>query len=88
MLSKENNRPLCQEYTTEMYTKEMQELEKSTVDDYAPEDVLQLDGNNKETNFAVYNNDTVVIEENENRQPDDCHPNAKPFIFFLKLPNP
>lgn len=65
LLSKENNRPLCQEYTTEMYTKEMQELEKSTVDDYAPEDVLQLDGNNKETNFAVYNNDTVVIEENE-----------------------
>ena len=48
LLSKENNRPLCQEYTTEMYTKEMQELEKSTVDDYAPEDVLQLDGNNKE----------------------------------------
>ena len=65
LLSKENNRPLCQEYTTEMYTKEMQELEKSTVDDYAPEDVLQLDGSNKETNFAVYNDETVVIEENE-----------------------
>ena len=61
LLSKENNRPLCQEYTTEMYTKEMQELEKSTVDDYAPEDVLQLDGNNKETNFAVYNLSLIHI---------------------------
>ena len=65
LLDKEDHRPLCQEYTTEMYTKEMQELKKSTVDDYNLEDVLQLDGDNTETNFAVYNDETVVIEESE-----------------------
>ena len=65
LLDKEDHRPLCQEYTTEMYTKEMQELKKSTVDDYDSEDVLQLDGDNTETNFAVYNAETVVIEESE-----------------------
>lgn len=65
LLSKEDNRPLCREYTTEMYTKEMQDLENSTVDDYDPEDVLQLDGNDRETNFAVYNDETIVIEESE-----------------------
>lgn len=65
LLSKEDNRPLCREYTTEMYTKEMQELENSTVDDYDPEDVLQLDGNDRKTNFAVYNDETIAIEESE-----------------------
>lgn len=63
LLDREDNRPLCREYTTEMYTKEMQDLEKSTVDDYDSEDVLQLDGSNKETNFAIYNDETVTIEE-------------------------
>lgn len=53
--------PLCASYDTPMYTREMQELLASTVDDYDLEKVLNLDGD-KTTNFAVYADSTSVIE--------------------------
>ena len=53
--------PLCASYDTPMYTREMQELLESTVDDYDEELVLNLD-DDKTTNFAVYTEDTIVIE--------------------------
>lgn len=53
--------PLCPSYDTPLYTKEMQELLASTVDDYDADRVLNLDGDNT-TNFAVYAEDTIVIE--------------------------
>ena len=54
--------PLCEEYTTPMYTRDMQELLASTVDDYDPEKVYNLD-DDKTTNFAVFTEDTTVIRE-------------------------
>ena len=54
--------PLCQSYETPIYTKAMQELLASTVEDYDPEKVLNLDSDNS-TNFAVYGEDTVLVEE-------------------------
>ena len=53
--------PLCPAYETPMYTKEMQELLASTVDDYDADRVLNLDDDDT-TNFAVYADATVVIE--------------------------
>ena len=53
--------PLCAAYDTPMYTQEMQELLASTVNDYDPEKVLQLD-DDETTNFAVYADSTIVIE--------------------------
>ena len=53
--------PLCASYDTPMYTREMQELLESTVDDYDPELVLNLD-DDKTTNFAVYAESTILIE--------------------------
>lgn len=53
--------PLCAAYDTPMYTREMQELLASTVDDYDPEKVLNLD-EDETTNFAVYADSTIVIE--------------------------
>ena len=53
--------PLCAEYATSMYTREMQQLLKSTVDDYPAELVLNLDGK-KDTNFAVYAEGIKIIE--------------------------
>lgn len=44
-----------------MYTREMQELLASTVEDYDPDRVLNLD-DDKTTNFAVYAEETIVIE--------------------------
>ena len=44
-----------------MYTRDMQELLASTVDDYDPDRVLNLDSD-KTTNFAVYGEDTIVID--------------------------
>ena len=53
--------PLCVSYDTPMYTREMQELLASTVDDYDADRVLNLD-NDKTTNFAVFADETIVIE--------------------------
>jgi len=54
--------PLCTAYSTPMYTREMQELLASTVDDYDADRVLNLD-EDKTTNFAVYAEDTLVVEQ-------------------------
>ena len=53
--------PLCPSYDTPMYTKEIQELLASTVEDYEEDRVLNLDEDNT-TNFAVYADQTIVIE--------------------------
>ena len=52
--------PLCAAYDTPIYTREMQELLASTVDDYDSGRVLNLD-ENKSTNFAVYADTTKII---------------------------
>ena len=54
--------PLCPSYDTPMYTREMQELLASTVDDYEEDRVLQF-SEDKTTNFAVYAEGTQVIRE-------------------------
>ncbi|MBR3704751.1 MAG: hypothetical protein IKM11_04635, partial [Oscillospiraceae bacterium] len=54
--------PLCTAYTTPLYTQAMQELLNSTVHDYEEDRVLNLD-EDETTNFAVYAEDTIVIEE-------------------------
>ncbi len=54
--------PLSPAYETPMYTQIMQELLNSTVDDYAPELVVNFD-ENPSTNFAVYNEAVVRVEE-------------------------
>ena len=60
LLDSYDHSPLCSSYETPLYTREMQELLASTVDDYDPERVLNLDDDNQ-TNFAVYQEDTVVL---------------------------
>lgn len=62
LLNKESHEALCEAYTTELYTKTIQDLKKSTVRDYNEEKVLQLDEDNGETNFAVYNDDTIAVQ--------------------------
>ena len=54
--------PLCEEFSTPMYTREMQALLASTVEDYDAERVYNLDDDTT-TNFAVFAEDTVVIRE-------------------------
>ena len=56
--------PLCSSYDTPMYTREMQDLLASTVEDYDADKVLNLD-DSKETNFAVFAEDTKVLEYTE-----------------------
>ena len=63
LLDEESHEPLCDAYTTELYTKNIQDLKNSTADDYEPEKVLQLEEGNEETNFAVFNDQTVTAEE-------------------------
>ena len=56
--------PLCQAYDTPLYTREMQELLASTIHDYDADRVLNLD-ESETTNFAVYAEDAIVIEQVE-----------------------
>ena len=66
LLNQYDYSPLCASYDTPMYTREMQELLASTVEDYDPEKVLNLD-DDETTNFAVYADSTIVIEPVEGK---------------------
>lgn len=61
LLDAQSHRPLCDTFATQMYTREMQGLLNSGADDYEQDRVLNLD-ENEETNFAVYNEETKILD--------------------------
>lgn len=63
LLDIDTHRPLCKAYTNENYTQKFEEFMEKTVDDFQKEDVVELD-RDKSTNFLVYDENTVRIEEN------------------------
>ena len=63
LLDTDSHEPLCEAYNTELYTKDVQDLKNSTADDYDSDKVLQLDEDDKKTNFAVFNEETTVADE-------------------------
>ena len=63
LLDAESHQPLSEEYTTQLYTYEMQQLISKTADDFEQERVVLLD-DTRETNFAVLSEDTVFVDEN------------------------
>ncbi len=72
LLDKESHEALCDSFTTEMYTKDIQDLKNSTTDNYDEDKVVQLEEGNKDTNFAVFNDETkVVTEDSEKNQIKD-----------------
>ena len=56
--------PLCTVYENPEYTKNMQEFNAKTVNDFEPELVLNLD-EDPNKNFAVYNENVILIPEAE-----------------------
>ena len=62
IMNPQSHEPLSEEYISREYTQEMQAFLSKTVADFDPERVLQLDGS-PENNFAVYSEDTIVINE-------------------------
>lgn len=54
--------PLSDMYETPIYTQSMQELLDSTIDDYDPDLVVNFD-DDPTTNFAVYNEGVVIVDE-------------------------
>lgn len=58
-------KPLCNVYNNPNYTKEMQEFLAKTVDDFDSDRVMNLDSD-KTNNFAVFSEDTKVIEHSGN----------------------
>ncbi|MCI6435842.1 MAG: hypothetical protein MR828_14040, partial [Clostridiales bacterium] len=61
LLDARNNDPVSGEFKTDRYTKTMQDILAATVDDFNPELVLNLD-NDRTTNFAVFNEHTLLAE--------------------------
>ena len=60
-----NNVPLTDEFTTELYTEEIQKVKAMKATDFEEDRVLKLEDTD-ETNFAVYSEDTKVLEYKEN----------------------
>lgn len=56
--------PLSNEFTSNAYTKDMQDLKNATVDDYPADRVVNLDEND-DTNFAVVKDDVVLVNEDD-----------------------
>lgn len=63
LLDCDSHRPLCEPFTTELYTKAICDLRKSEVDDYDKKETVLFNKNNND-NFGVYNDNTVVENEN------------------------
>lgn len=61
LVEKESLKPMCAAYETPNYTKEMQEFFAKTTDDFDEKRVLNLD-EDKTNNFAVFGEDTRIIE--------------------------
>ena len=61
-----NNSPLSKSYSTSLYTESIQEVKKLSASDFDADRVLNLDDNDS-TNFAVYGENTKVIESQENK---------------------
>lgn len=57
-------RPLCIVYESPNYTREMQEFFSKTTADFDADRVLNLDNDNT-NNFAVYEEDTIVLEQGQ-----------------------
>ena len=70
MLESTSHSPLCKAYTTQLYTTEMQAFLATTVSDYDEDLVLNLD-ESEETNFAVFNTDTIRADENGGMSVED-----------------
>lgn len=60
LLDAESSDPLSQPFRTSLYTKAVQDIRNSTVADYDPEKVLNLDGD-ATTNFAVFGDRTILV---------------------------
>jgi hypothetical protein len=54
--------PLSTQFTTRQYTAEMQAFLRKTTEDFAPEQVVNLDGD-RETNFGVLGEETRTVEQ-------------------------
>ena len=66
LVDEEVYRPLCSAYESPNYTQEMQEFFAKTTDDFESDKVLNLDSD-KANNFAVYDEETKIIEQNGNK---------------------
>lgn len=62
LIDSETNHPLCTKYESPMYTKEMQDFLAKKTEDFEKDKVLNLD-ESETNNFAVYDENTQVIQE-------------------------
>lgn len=64
LLDKTEHAPLCDDFTSSAYTKDIQDVANATIDDYPADRVLNLDEQN-DTNFAVVKDDVVLVNEDD-----------------------
>lgn len=64
LVNYETYEPYCAAYESPNYTQEMQEFLSKTTADFEGQEILNFD-DDETNNFAVYNDETVVVEETE-----------------------
>ena len=64
LLDKATNLPLCRQFENNYYTQKMQEFFAKSTDDFDEDKVLNLD-NSRQDNFLVYNDDTIIIDNDD-----------------------
>lgn len=64
MISDPNHEPLCNAFVSNEYTQDMKDLANASVADYPEERVVNLD-DQMDTNFAVVNEDVVLINQDD-----------------------
>ena len=64
IINKETLRPMCSVFDCPMYTQQMLEFLAKTTEDFDADKVLNID-DSTDNNFAVYNDDTIIIKHQE-----------------------
>lgn len=64
LLDENSYEPICTQYTTQMYTKELQDLLSKTTDDFEQDRVLNFD-DDKSNNYVVYKENILVVDQSD-----------------------
>ena len=64
LVDKESLKPICTAYNSPNYTQEMQEFFSKTTEDFEEDRILNLDSS-IDNNFAVYNDDVIVLSDSK-----------------------
>ncbi len=86
LLDTESHDPLCSAYVCELYTQAIQDIKSKDINDFAEEEVLNLD-DDTQTNFAVYSDNVEVISGGDANVYDEAASNESQGSYVFNRAN-